>query len=69
MNNKLELIYWNDDGGIELPLEEWQYAVIAQVLGLSIQEDKNGVTFGYFPKEFVMKRIKKMGVLIANDKP
>lgn len=62
-NNNLELIYWNDNGGVELPLEDWQYAVIAQVLGLSIQEDENGVTFSHFPKDFVMERIKKMGVL------
>lgn len=42
MNNNLELIYWTNNGGVELPLEDWQYKVIAQVLGLSIQEDKNG---------------------------
>lgn len=65
--NKLELIYWGNNGGIELPLEDWQYAAIAQVLGLSIQEDDDGTTFSYFPKEFVMKRIKKMGVLIPNE--
>lgn len=62
-NNNLELIYWSDNGGVELPLEDWQYAVIAQVLGLSIQEDENGVTFSHFPKDFVMERMKKMGVL------
>lgn len=61
--NNLELIYWSDNGGVELPLEDWQYAVIAQVLGLSIQEDENGVTFSHFPKDFVMERVKKMGVL------
>ena len=61
--NNLELIYWGANGGIELPLEEWQYAVIAQVLGLSIQENKDGVTFSHFPKEFIMQRMKKMGVL------
>jgi hypothetical protein len=61
--NNLELIYWSDNGGVELPLEDWQYAVIAQVLGLSIQEDENGVTFSHFPKDFVMERMKKMGVL------
>lgn len=43
MNNNLELIYWTNNGGVELPLEDWQYKVIAQVLGLSIQEDKNVV--------------------------
>lgn len=42
MNNNLELIYWTNNGGVKLPLEDWQYKVIAQVLGLSIQEDKNG---------------------------
>ena len=38
MNNNLELIYWTNNGGVELPLEDWQYKVIAQVLGLSIPE-------------------------------
>lgn len=52
MNNNLELIYWTNNGGVELPLEDWQYKVIAQVLGLSIQEDKNGnITFSHFPKD------------------
>lgn len=60
----LELIYWGDQGGFELPIEDWQYAVIAQVLGLSIKEDQYGITIDYFPKEFVMKRMKKMGILI-----
>lgn len=65
MNNNLELIYWTNSGGVELPLEDWQYKVIAQVLGLSIQEDKNGnITFSHFPKDFVMKRVEKMGILI-----
>lgn len=32
MNNNLELIYWTNNGGVELPLEDWQYKVIAQVL-------------------------------------
>lgn len=64
MIENLELVYWSNKGGIELPLEDWQYAVIAQVLGLSIQEDENGgVTFSHFPKEFVMERMEKMGVL------
>lgn len=59
MNNNLELIYWTNNGGVKLPLEDWQYKVIAQVLGLSIQEDKNGnITFSHFPKDFVMKNIK-----------
>ena len=50
MNNNLELIYWTNNGGVKLPLEDWQYKVIAQVLGLSIQEDKNGnITFSHFP--------------------
>lgn len=40
MNNNLELIYWTNNGGVELPLEDWQYKVIAQVLGLSIEEHK-----------------------------
>lgn len=61
--NKLKLIYWGENGGVELPLEDWQYAVIAQVLGLSIQEDENGVTLSHFPQEFVMERMKKMGIL------
>lgn len=39
MNNNLELIYWTNNGGVELPLEDWQYKVIAQVLGLSIMEN------------------------------
>ena len=48
--------------------EDWQYKVIAQVLGLSIQEDKNGnITFSHFPKDFVMKRVEKMGILIPVD--
>lgn len=69
MNNNLELIYWTNNGGVELPLEDWQYKVIAQVLGLSIQEDKNGdITFSHFPKDFVMKRMEKMGILIPVDK-
>lgn len=64
MIDNLELIYWSDKGGIELPLEDWQYAAIAQVLGLSIQEDEDGsITFSHFPKNFVMERMKKMGVL------
>ena len=68
MNNNLELIYWTNNGGVELPLEDWQYKVIAQVLGLSIQEDKNGnITFSHFPKDFVMKRMEKMGILIPVD--
>ena len=68
MNNNLELIYWTNSGGVELPLEDWQYKVIAQVLGLSIQEDKNGnITFSHFPKDFVMKRVEKMGILIPVD--
>lgn len=67
-NNNLELIYWTNQGAIELPLEDWQYAVIAQVLGLSIQENSDGsATVGFFPKDFVMKRMKKMGVLIPAD--
>lgn len=65
--NDLELIYWGNNGGIELPLEDWQYQVITQVLGLSIQEDENGLTFSHFPKDFVMERMKKMGVLIPNS--
>ena len=24
MNNNLELIYWTNNGGVELPLEDWQ---------------------------------------------
>ena len=64
----LELIYWTNNGGVKLPLEDWQYKVIAQVLGLSIQEDKNGnITFSHFPKDFVMKRVEKMGILIPVD--
>ena len=43
MNNNLELIYWTSNGGVELPLEDWQYKVIAQVLGLSVQEDERVV--------------------------
>lgn len=59
---------WTNNGGVELPLEDWQYKVIAQVLGLSIQEDKNGnITFSHFPKDFVMKRMEKMGILIPVD--
>lgn len=66
--NNLELIYWTNNGGVKLPLEDWQYKVIAQVLGLSIQEDKNGnITFSHFPKDFVMKRVEKMGILIPVD--
>ena len=62
MNNNLELIYWTSNGGVELPLEDWQYKVIAQVLGLSVQEDESGnITFSHFPKDFVMKRIEKNG--------
>ena len=39
-----------------------------RVLGLSIQEDKNGnITFSHFPKDFVMKRVEKMGILIPVD--
>lgn len=68
MIENLELIYWGEDGGTHLPLEDWQYAVIAQVLGLSIQEDEDGgITFSHFPKDFVMQRMKKMGVLKAID--
>ena len=25
MNNNLELIYWTNNGGVELPLEDWQF--------------------------------------------
>lgn len=68
MIDNLELIYWSDKGGIEFPLEDWQYAVIAQVLGLSIQEDEDGgITFSHFSKDFVMQRMEKMGVLKAID--
>lgn len=68
MIENLELIYWGEDGSTRLPLEDWQYAVIAQVLGLSIQEDEDGgITFSHFPKDFVMQRMKKMGVLKAID--
>lgn len=32
------------------------------------QEDKNGnITFSHFPKDFVMKRVEKMGILIPVD--
>lgn len=31
-------------------------------------EDKNGnITFSHFPKDFVMKRMEKMGILIPVD--
>lgn len=64
----LELVYWTDSGGIELPLEDWQYAVIAQVLGLSIVPEKDGgVSVSCFAKDFVMKRMEKMGVLIPAE--
>ena len=35
-------------------------AVEAETAG---QKDENGVTFSHFPKDFVMERMKKMGVL------
>lgn len=34
-----------------------------QVLGLSIQEEENGVIFSHFSKDFVMQLIEKMGIL------
>ena len=39
MCKQLELSYIGTNGEVKLPLENWQYAVIAQVLGLSIRED------------------------------
>lgn len=63
--HNLELVYWKENGeSIELPLEDWQYAVIIQVLGLTLQEYADSATLSYFPKEFVMERVKKMGVLV-----
>jgi len=67
MNENLELIYWSEEGGTRLPLEDWQYSVILQVLGLSIQEDENGVILNYFAKDFVMERINKMGLFQAKE--
>lgn len=69
MNNlELELICWTDSGGTELPLEKWQYDVIAQVLGLSIVPNKDGgVSVSCFTKDFVMKRMEKMGVLLPAE--
>lgn len=66
-SRNLELVYYGKNGAAELPLEDWQYAVIAQVLGLSIQEDSSGISVSYFPKDFVVERIKKMGILVPTD--
>lgn len=66
MNNNLELIYWTSNGGVELPLEDWQYKVIAQVLGLSVQEyeayRKNGGTHTSRRKRKNIKHIHLMGI-------
>lgn len=67
ISKNLELLYYGKNGGTELPLEDWQYAAIAQLLGLSIQEDGSGISISYFPKDFVMERIKKMGILVPVD--
>jgi len=40
--------------------------VIAQVLGLSIREDGPCTEIGCFPKEFVMQRVQKMGILVPS---
>lgn len=66
MCKQLELSYIGTNGEVKLPLENWQYAVIAQVLGLSIREDGPCTEIGCFPKEFVMQRVQKMGILLPS---
>lgn len=65
--NCLQLIYVSRKDKVELPLEDWQYSAIAQLLGLSIQEDGNEMAVSYFPKDFVLSRIRKMGILLPAD--
>ena len=67
LSDKLELIYWAEDGGVHLPLEEWQYQAICQLLGLSVIEDDNGVEITSFTRETVAKRLKKMGILVTPE--
>ena len=67
LSNSLELIYWSDDGGTSLPLEEWQYQAIVQLLGLSVVETDGSLKFSCFTKETVAKRLKKMGVLVTPE--
>lgn len=67
LSEKLEMIYWSDKGGTELPLEEWQYQAIVQLLGLSVVEADEGLKFSCFTKESVAKRLKKMGVLVTPE--
>ena len=69
LSDKLELIYWAEaeDGGVHLPLEEWHYQAICQLLGLSVIEDDNGVKMTSFTRETVAKRLKKMGILVTPE--
>ena len=67
LSDKLELIYWAEDGGVHLPLEEWQYQAIVQLLGLSVIEADESLKFSCFTKETVAKRLKKMGILVTPE--
>lgn len=68
LSDVLELIYTDSRGNShELPLEEWQYQAIVQLLGLSVTEDYDGLKVAYFAKEAVAKRLKKMGILVTPD--
>jgi len=56
MENNLELVYWSDEGGISLPIDDWQWEIIIQVLGLNLSPDKK--TLNCSTKETVLKRLK-----------
>jgi len=38
--DELELVYWSENGGVSLPLDDWQYDIIIKVLGLSLSSDE-----------------------------
>lgn len=68
LSDKLELIYWSDDGdGATLPLEEWQFQAMVQVLGLSVTEDEMGLKMSSFSKKTVIERLRKMGILVTPE--
>jgi hypothetical protein len=37
--DNFELIYWSDNGGISIPLEQWQTKIIVDILGLALSAD------------------------------
>lgn len=68
LSDVLELIYTDSRGNShELPLEEWQFQAIVQLLGLSVKEETDSLKITCFAKQDVAKRIKKMGILVTPD--